>query len=89
MGRAQDRLYAREHFRTTKATVCQGEPPSSLPGAISALSVVLFEMGEIRYSMLSLKFDVPNAFCFGKVMSVQSCCGMSVGMLGMAPFRQK
>lgn len=50
-----------ECFRTIKATVCQGEPPSSVPGAISALAVVLFEMGEIRYSMLSLKFDVPNA----------------------------
>lgn len=39
--------------------------------------------------MLSLKFDVPNAVCFGNVMSVQSCCGMSAGVLGMAPFGQK
>jgi len=39
--------------------------------------------------MLSVKFDVPNAVSFGKVMSVQSCCGMSMGVLGMAPFRQK
>lgn len=77
-----------EDFRTTKATVFQGEPLSSMIRTGSALAVVLFEMGEIRYSILRLKFDVPDALCFGKVMSVQSCRGLSVSMLEMSPFRQ-
>lgn len=66
----------------------QGEPLSSMIRTGSALAVVLFEMGEIRYSILRLKFDVPDALCFGKVMSVQSCRGLSVSMLEMSPFRQ-
>lgn len=66
-----------EHFRTRKATVCQGKLLSFMLGAGSALGGVLYEMGKIGYSMLRLKFDVPDALCFGKVMSVQSCCGLS------------
>lgn len=77
-----------EHFRTTKATVCQRKPLISMLGAGSALGVVLFESGEIRYSILRLKYDVPDALWFGKVMSVQSCCGLSVNVLEMSPFRQ-
>lgn len=59
-----------------------------MTGAASPLGVVLFEMGEIRYSLLRLKFYVPYALCFGKVMSVPSCCGLSVSVLEMSPFRQ-
>lgn len=77
-----------EHFRTTKATLCQGKPLSSMTGAGSALGVILFEMGEIRDSILRLKFDGPDALSFGKVMSLQSCYGLSVSMLEMSPFRQ-
>lgn len=40
------------------------------------------------YSILRLKFDVPDALCFGKVMSVQSCCGLSVSVLEMSTFKQ-
>lgn len=75
-----------QHFRIAKPTMCQGEPPSSVPAATPPLAVVGFEMGAGRYSMLNLKFDVPNALCFGKVMSVLSCCGVSVGVLGIVPF---
>lgn len=57
-------------------------------GTVSAEVVVLFEMGEIRYIILRVKIDVPDALCFGKVMSIQSCCGLSVSMLEMSPFRQ-
>lgn len=45
-------------------------------------------MGEIMYSILRLKFDVPDALCFGKVMSVQSRCGLSVSVLEMSPVKQ-
>lgn len=38
---------------------------------------------------MSLKFDVPGAVHFGKLIRIQSYCDMSVGVLVKAPVRQK